>query len=293
MALKSKRISLNDYAELCQRGDVAPNYHPSFVDYYFGTLKRAAKLVGRFDSDGRLRAAFPVVQRQVFPNPMHKRLMKDACRRLGDIGQPEMLFPVVSPEGLTSLSYFSPTTSPLLSGHVRGVRKWSLKSMAIAKTRRHKKLTHRKKAFLESGGEVWFSDSLDSRDFADIYTRLYCERWGCQMESLTYVREQIRHLYAHVFGTVLVANREPVAAQLCFSAVGENVFYVDFINSGVKIQKDNSVSYGSVMLLCSLRRAEAMADTLRKQLRYSFGYDFGPQNYKSVWTDPEATFIAF
>lgn len=292
MGLSSKYISLEEYARFCQDADLAPNYHPAFVDYYFGALERKPRIVGRFDSQGRLVAAFPVALRQVFPNAAHKRLMGEAFRKLGDIGQPEMLFPTVPAPKAASLTYLSPTTSPLLAGSIRGIGRWSLKRMAIAKARRHKKLTHRRKAFLESGGEVWFSDALDRNEFAAIYARLYCQRWGCPVESLRYVREQICHLYPHVLGTVLLANREPVAAQLCFVVVGKSLVYVDFINSGVRIQKDNTISYGSIMLLCSLRRAEAIAAGLGRRLRYSFGYYLGPESYKAVWTEPEATFVA-
>lgn len=291
MGLNSKCISIDVYSQFCGDADIAPNFHPAFVEYYFRALGRAPEIVGRFNSDDRMVAAFPVYWRQVFPSSVHKKIMGDGFCKLGDVGQPEMLFPVVSDAESVSLTYLSATTSPLLSRHVRHAGRWNLKQMAIAKKRRHKKLTHRKDAFLASGGEAWFTDVLDPKEFAEIYARLFCRRWNRKPVDLRYVQDQIRNLYPHVFGTVLFENREPVAAQLCYAAAGKSLFYVDFINSGVVVQKDNHISHGSIMMLCSLRRAEATASGMGRKLRYSFGYDFGAQSYKAVWTNPEPTFI--
>ena len=291
MGLNSKCISLDVYAQFCGETDIAPNFHPAFVEYYFEALGRTPEIVGRFNSDGRLVAAFPVYWRQVFPSSVHKKIMGDGFRKLGDVGQPEMLFPVVSDAESVSLTYLSATTSPLLSRHVRHAGRWTLKKMAVAKERRHKKLTRRKEVFLATGGEAWFTDALSANEFAEIYARLFCRRWDCEPFDLRYVQAQIRHLYPHVFGTVLFANREPVAAQLCYAAVGKSLFYIDFINSGVVVQRDNNISHGSVMILCGLKRAEATASRMGRKLRYSFGYDFGAQSYKAVWTNPEPTFI--
>jgi hypothetical protein len=118
-------------------------------------------------------------------------------------------------------------------------------------------------------------------------------RWGYPIETLTGVRDQILALYDHVFGVVLEVAGEPVAAQLCYQAVGATLLCVDFINSGVKLQDDNKISHGSIMMLTCLRRAEQNALALGKRLRFSFGYYYGDQTYKAVWTQPEPTFIGY
>ena len=100
-----KRISIEEYSEICQRTDISPNYHPNFIDYYFGTLKKKPKIIGKYDVNGQLIAASPVLLRQVFPNALHKRLLGDKYKKMGDIGQPEMLFPVSNLNQVIILEY--------------------------------------------------------------------------------------------------------------------------------------------------------------------------------------------
>lgn len=289
--MTSAKISLNDYSALCLHADISPNYHPSFIEYYFGVLKKKPQLIGKYDKQGQLIAAYPVYLRQVFPNTLHMRLLGDRGKRMGCIGQPEILFPVAPEVSMISLNYLAPTTSPLLNGIIRQVPKYSLKSMAIAQVRRHKKLTHRVKVYFETEGKAYFTDSLDKKDFAETYIRLHCERWGFSIYDFRYVKEQILHLYDNIFGVILCNNGEPVASQLCFTAAGKTIYYVDFINSGVKIEKNNNISYGSILMLLSLRRAEETALKMGKKLRYSFGYYYGDRTYKAIWARPEMTFI--
>lgn len=292
--MHSTKISLDRYREICSESDISPNYHPDFVDFYFSQLGERCKIIGRFDDQGRLIAAYPVLFGQVFPNSLHKRLLGQGSKRLGDIGQPEALFPVGTFQKKISLNYFSPITSPILKDKIRAFGKFSLKGMAIAKERKHKKLTHRKKIFLQSGGSVYFTDSIDRNDFAEIFIKLHCTRWGYSPYDLRYVREQITKLYNNIFGVILCKCDEPIAAQLCYKSVGRTLFYVDFINSGVKIEKnDNETSYGSIMMLLSLRKAEETSASIGKILRYSFGYYYGEQDYKAVWTEAEETLIGF
>lgn len=290
--MKRTEISLAEYETLCHQVDVAPNYHPRFTDYYFSRLGIRPKLIGVFDETG-LIAAFPALYGQIFPNPVHKRLLGDRFNRIGEMGQPESLFPVLPGRRKISLNRFSPTTSSLLKDSVRGLKDRQLKAMAIATERRHKKLTIRQRQFFDAGGKAYFSNELDAKTFADIYLRLHSLRWGYPIEGLQGVRAQILELYDHVFGVVLEVEGEPVAAQLCYRAVGASLVCIDFINSGVKLQDDNKISHGSVMMLTCLRRAEQDALALGKRLRFSFGYYYGDETYKAVWTQPEPTFIGF
>jgi hypothetical protein len=165
--------------------------------------------------------------------------------------------------------------------------------MAIAVERRHKKLTIRQRQFFESGGKAYFTDKLDAQRFADVYLKLHSLRWGYPVDLLQGVREQILELYEHVFGVVLEVDGEPVAAQLCYKALGARLLCVDFVNSGVILQDDNKISHGSIMMLTCLRRAEEEARSSGRKLRFSFGYYYGDHTYKAVWTQPEATFIGF
>src|SRR4030042_2115831 len=98
-----KRISLSEYTALCTQSDVSPNYSPQFVEYYFTKLNRKPVIKGKYDSTGRLIAAFPVLFLSVFPNSIHKRLLGEAFRGLGDIGQPEILIPVLPSESRFTL----------------------------------------------------------------------------------------------------------------------------------------------------------------------------------------------
>jgi hypothetical protein len=290
--MRRSRISLAEYEGICARTDVGPNYHPRFTDYYFSRLGMRPKLIGVYDDDG-LAAAFPSLYGQVFPTPVHKRMLGERFHRIGEMGQPEGLFPVLPGRRNISLNRISPTTSNLLRDSVRGLKGRQLKAMAIAIERRHKKLTKRQQEFFGSGGKVYFTDELDSKSFAEVYLRLHSLRWGYPIESLTGVRDQILALYDHVFGVVLEVGDEPVAAQLCYKAAGATRLCVDFVNSGVKLQDDNKISHGSIMMLTCLRRAEQDARAQGRQLRFSFGYYYGDQTYKAVWTQPEPTFIGY
>lgn len=290
--MRRSRISLAEYESLCARTDAAPNYHPRFAEYYFSRLGIRPKLIGVHDADG-LVAAFPSLYGQVFPTPVHKRLLGGRFHRIGEMGQPESLFPVLPGSQKIGLNRFSPTTSGLLKERVRGIHGRSLTAMAIALERSHKKLTKRQREFFDTGGQAYFTTDIDARTFADVYLRLHSLRWGYPIESLTGVRDQILALYDHVFGVVLEVAGEPVAAQLCYKAVGATLLCVDFINSGVKLQDDNKISHGSIMMLTCLRRAEQDAQALGKRLRFSFGYYYGDQTYKAVWTQPEPTFIGY
>jgi Mig-14 protein len=286
------RISIDQYAQLCAQSDVSPNYHPRFIEYYGSRLKLRPKLIG-IEQGGRLVAGFPTLFGQVFPTPLHKHMLGSRFHRIGEIGQPETLFPVLDGAPLIGLNRLSLTTSALLANRVRAARWRSLRSMAIAIERRHKKLTIRQRDFFATGGTAHFTTELDAKDFADVYVRLHSLRWGYPIETLGGVRDQIIALYDHVFGLVLEYGNEPVAAQLCYKAVGHSMYCVDFINSGVKLQKDNTISHGSVMMLTSLRRAEEDARAAGKRLRYSFGYYYGDNTYKAVWAQPEPTFVGY
>jgi hypothetical protein len=290
--MRSSRISLTEYESLCARTNVAPNYQPRFAEYYFSRLGIRPKLIGIHDKHG-LVAAFPSLYGQVFPTSVHKRLLGQRFHRVGEMGQPESLFPVLDGGAPIALNRFSPTTSGLLRERVRGIRGRSLTAMAIAIERSHKKLTKRQREFFDTGGKAYFTTEIDAKAFADVYLRLHSLRWGYPIETLTGVRDQILALYDHVFGVVLEVAGEPVAAQLCYQAVGATLLCVDFINSGVKLQDDNKISHGSIMMLTCLRRAEQNALALGKRLRFSFGYYYGDQTYKAVWTQPEPTFIGY
>lgn len=291
--MSTRRISLEDYADLCAQTDYNPVFDPAFVEYYFGRLGETPRIQGKFDRLDRLVAGFPVLFLQVFPSPLHKRLLRSRAACLGNIGQPEGLFPVLPSARDVALNAISPTTSPLLRGRVRGLENRSLRRIAIAKDRRHKKVTHRRKVFLEGGGREHFTDEIPGREFAEIYARLHAERWRTPLEEQRFARQQIEALYERVYGVVLFQGDEPVAAQLCHRAVGSSLFYVDFVNAGVKLTDDHDISYGSIMMLATLRRAESDARALGKSLRFSFGYFYGSGGYKAVWADPETTFVGF
>jgi len=290
--MRSNLISLDQYYDFCLEKDISPNYHPRFIEFYFAQLGKKPKIIGRFDKHSRLITAYPVLFGQIFPNTLHKKLLGNKIRRLGDISQPEALFPVVQSAPKFSLNRFSPTTSPILNGVVKGIGNYSLKSMAIAKKAKHKSVTRARKSLFKEGAKVYFTDELDRNDFADIYTRLHGLRWGYTFDDLVYVRQQILELYDYILGGVLVNDDEPLAAHLCFKCEGRSLFYVDAVNIGVKLVHDSRTSYGSVMILSSLDKAEEISQSLGKILRFSFGYYYGPQDYKNLWTRPEKTFIA-
>jgi Mig-14 len=286
----TRRLSIDEYSELCRDADISPNYHPAFTEYYFSRLRMEPVIVGRYGRDGRLLAAFPSYLMQVFPNSAQKLLLRQFFANV-EIGQPEALFPVFSKDLGVWLHRLSPTTSCLLLGKVRSFRSRSLKAIAVARERRHKKLTLRQRSFFAEGGRAFFADQVDRADFADIYVRLHSRRWGYPKERLRGVKEQITMLYDHVFGVILEYRNEPVAVQLCYKCVGPTIMYVDFVNSGVKMAEGNVLSHGSVMMLTCLRKAEQEAAALGKQLRFSFGYYYGDNTYKAVWAEPQPTFV--
>lgn len=290
--MRRAHITLDRYYDICMKADISPNYHPDFIDFYFTKLKKKPKIVGKFDRHGQLIAAYPVLFGQIFPNPLHKRLLNQKFKNLGDIGQPEILFPVLHSDKKLSLNCFSPVTSPILYSKVRRFRRYSLKSIAIAKKTKHKNATRSQRQLFNDGGKVYFSDQIEKKDFADIYIKLHCQRWSRSPNDFKSLRDQIFILYDHIQGSILTLNNEPIAAQLCFKMEGQRYYYVDFINIGVK-PHDKKQSFGSVIMLLSLRKAEEQAQSIGKHLRFSFGYYYGPQDYKNLWADHEPTFIGF
>lgn len=296
-SIKSSKISLNQYYDFCLNADISPNFHPDFVEFYFGQLRRKPRIIGRFDNHGQLIAAYPVLYGQIFPNTIHKRLLGKQAIKLGDIGQPEALFPVARFAPKFSLNRLSPTTSPLLRRIVKSRWNYSLKSIAIAKKAKHKSAIRAQKIFLKEGGKIFFTDEggIDINDFADIYIKLHSKKRGYSDYDLRYIRNQIIKLSQHFFGGVLIKDNEPFAAHLCFKCEGKEIYYVDAINIGIKkIEKPKWYeSYGSILLLASIRKAEERSQALGKTLRYSYGYYYGPTDYKNQWAQPEKTYIAF
>jgi hypothetical protein len=291
--MRSTLISLDKYYEICSQADISPNYHPKFVEFYFAQLRKKPKIISRINKQGQVIAAYPVLYGQIFPNSLHKRLLRQNSRKLGDIGQPEALFPVVHSGEKFSLNCLSPTTSPLISSLVRKLPNYSIKNIAIAKQSKHKRLVRAQKSFFSKGGKVYSTEELDKNDFADVYLSLHAQRWGYATEDLRCLHEQILNLYEQVDGGILVKNKEPVAALLCYKAEGKTIYYVDAINLGVKLGDDRRFSYGSIMLLSNLRRSEEIAHYLNKKLRYSYGYHYGARDYKNLWAYPEKTYGSF
>ena len=291
LAGRRRSITLEEYAELCARCTVSAAYAPEFVQFYFSRLGLRPQLVGVLDRYGTLVAAFPSLYRMVFPTHFHRKLLGKSAARLGDFGQPESLFPILPEAGRVTLGHLSPTTSVLLAGRINAVGQRSLRLVAIATDRRHKKLSARARAFAAEGGQAHFTDEISPAEFAEAYVDLHCRRWGYPRSHLLPVREQIVALYPHVHGVLLTMRGRPVAVQLCWRHVGPKLYYVDFINAGVERTDDNTISYGSVMMLLSLRRTQEQAKARGCVLRFSFGYLSSDNAYKAVWTDPEPTFI--
>jgi len=286
-------ISLDQYSDFSANTDISPNYHPDFLDYYFAQLGIRPHIIGCFDDAAGLVAAYPTVLHSVFPNPLHKRVLPSKMHRLGDIGQPEILFPIMWTREKVRLNSFAPTTSPLLEGIVRTVRTLCFRKIAIAGPLSPQRIAKTDKSMILEHGRVFFTDDMKADEFADIYIRLHCERWARPPEDFVYVRQQILTLHKHLLGAVLFFHNDPVAAILTFAVLGKNTLYVDFINSGVKIRKTSRASAGSIILLKCLSRAQQMADAYGKSLRFSLGYQYGDDSYKRLWGSSQNTLVAF
>jgi hypothetical protein len=289
---RNRGLSLEQYSDLCARSPISAAFAPEVVQYYFSRIGARPRFIGLYDRSGSLVGAFPSLYRLVFPSAMHKRLLGKRAAKLGDFGQPEALFPVLPEARGLALNHLSPITSALLQGRVRQLAKKSLRRMAIAKERKHKKLSARARAFAQEGGATHFIDDLSPTEFADTYLDLFCRRWNYPVSDYQDVRAQIVALHPHLHGTLLTMKGEPVAAQLCCRHVNAHLYYVDFINAGVQKTDDNAISYGSIMMLLSLRHAENQAKTRGVPLRFSFGFTYSDSDYKAVWADPEPTFVA-
>jgi len=283
---RDRKLTLTAYADLCARCDVSVSAAPEFVAYHFSTLGLAPELVP-LRRDGCLVGSFPSLYRSVFPTNVHKRFLGKSFLKLGDIGQTESLFPLLPVDRPVSLYHFSPTTSPLLTGRVRDWRHKTLISIGIAKAKVDKRTIALTEKFVSGTGNIHASSEMSAREYADIYINLHGKRWGYQPGDLADVRRKIIALYPHVYGTVLVNHGEPVAAELCFRHVGHSMFYVDFVNAGVKHEQGSY--YGNIMMYSCLRRAQLEAQSLTKTLRHTFGYPYEP--YKKIWAEFPPTFV--
>lgn len=286
-------LSLAQYDEFCRSQDVGACYAADMCAYYFAEMKRPARIIGRYDRDGRLVAAYPSLYGQLFPNTLHKRLLGKRFQRVGDIGQPEGLFPVRRDGPRLRLYCLSPVTSGLLANRVGAVTRRALRKLVIAKHTDHTRDSRKLRSFLANGGCAVRAEEIDRREFADVYVRLHCARWNYPPDDFRHVRQQIIALYEHVHGTLLLDRGEPVGAHFCLKHVGGTLFHVESVNIGVKPHSHDDPPYGSLLLLASLRSAEQLAAELGKTLRWNYGYWYGQGDYKSRWGDPEESFVAF
>lgn len=277
----------------CETTDISPNYHPDFLLYYADRLGFQPKLIGYFNKNTGLFAAYATLYQSIFPNPLHNRLMPNRMRVLGAIGQPEILFPMSANAPKINLNCLSPVTSPLLHNRVRSFRDISLRKISIAKTPSRKRILNAEKSLNIENGTLLSAAELDPKEFAKIYTQLHAERWGTPLEDLAHVNQQIISLYNHVVGGILLFGGEPVAALLAFGVSCKNIVYVDFVNSGVKLRKTPRASPGNILLLNCITRAENLAKSQGKKLRFSLGYVYGSGSYKEQWGISEKTFVAF
>ena len=291
--LRSRRLSLTEYSDFCANKDLSPALQPALTDYYFNQLGRKPAIIGRCDSDGRLVAAYPTLYGQVFPNVIHKRLLGKGAAKLGDFGQPETLIPLESTPAKISLNRLSPMTSALLKGRVREWPRRSLRSMAISRQKSGRNPRQAAGQFLRGGGVAHFTSELDRDDFADILVRLYSQRWNRHPDELRYVADQVRSVYEHVFGCVLVDQGEPAAVLMCHIAHGRTLDCIDAILTATKPAERKRMSYGSILYFMAATRAEEMAAAARRELRYSYGFISGPSDYKNLWANAEPTFIAY
>jgi len=214
-------------------------------------------------------------------------------RLLGDIGQPEILIPILSGSPPFHLNCFSPVTSPLHRGNVRSFRNISLRKISIAKSLSGQRSQKVEKSLATENGTLLFAPDLHPHDFADIYTSLHAARWGLSADDLTHVTQQIVSLYKYVQGGVLLFNGEPVAALLAFAVSCKSILYFDFVNSGVKLKKTSRASAGTILLLKCISRAQELAGSEGKVLRFSLGYEYGDESYKRQWGVAEDTFLAY
>jgi hypothetical protein len=286
-------ISLSDYRMLCNTTDISPNYHPDFLEYYSDRLGFRPKIIGCFHKKTGLFAAYPTLFSSVFPNPLHSRIMPKQMRALGDIGQPEILFPMSNFSPKVNLNCLSPVTSPLLHGSVRKYRDLSFRNIAIAKPPSSQRIRNAEKSLAVENGTLLSTWEMDPRDFASIYLTLHAERWGRSLESYADVAHQIISLYKHVYGGVLLFGGEPVAALFAFCVSCKNIQYIDAVSYGVKLKKTRRTSAGSILLINFITRAETLAKAKGKKLRFSLGYIYGNASYKNQWGNAEATFVAF
>jgi hypothetical protein len=291
--MKSRHISLNEYSDFCVDKDISPTYSPALADYYFTQLGRKPQILGRFDSAGRLIAAYPTLFGQVFPNALHKRLLGEDVRKLGDFGQPEALIPVAAAAGRIALNRLSPITSPLLKGALRSLGQYSVRSVAIARAKTKSSMPQMVRAFFRGGGKAYFTQELDKEDFAEVRVRLYSRRWNRDPHDLRYVVDQIRALYEHVFGCVVEHEGEPAAVMMTFMASGRSICYFDAVLTATKPADNKRTSYGSVLYFTTANKAKEISQAAGKALRYSYGYMYGPRDYKHLWATPEPTFIAY
>jgi len=283
---RDRKLTLTAYADLCAQSDVSVSAAPEFVAWHFSALGIAPKLVP-LRRNGSIVGAFPSLYRTVFPTNVHKRFLGKSFPKLGDIGQTETLFPLLPIDRPVGLNHFSPATSPLLAGRVRAWRKKSLISIGIAKKKVDKRTIALTEKFAAGTGKIFASTEMSPAEFADIYLDLHGKRWGYPPGEMVEIRKKIIALYPHVHGTVLTNRDEPVAAQLCFRHVGRSIFYVDFVNTGVK--HEEGAYYGNILMYSGLRRAQLEAESSNKTLRFTFGYPY--EAYKKIWAEFQPTFV--
>jgi hypothetical protein len=123
--------------------------------------------------------------------------------------------------------------------------------------------------FLAQGGEVHKVTDLSTDDFHDMYSELFYARRNKAAEE-----GQTRHFLKNVddilFGSYLSLNGEPCATQLITKTEDSTTVYLDYINSGRKMNVTD-FSLGTICMWENIKNAFEYAESLNKKLRFSFG----------------------
>ena len=248
------------------------------------------QIYGKVLNNGTLAAAFPALFRIVFPSTLHKKIFGFYFNRLGDIGQPEGLFPVADVVLKINLSFLSPFTSPVIAPRLRSLNSKSLRTVGISKHSRHRNPKRLRNAFFREKGKIIFTSEIDRYDYSNLMMKIYSDERSLDRRKASYIKNQIQHLYDITLGCILMKDDEPVAGVFTLACESSKLYCVEGI---LLANQKEKISYGGIALLSVKEKALEIAQKAKKELRYSYGFIYNPNDYKKLWTEPEKTTIAY
>lgn len=274
-------IGREDYASAWSRFGGSVATHPDIVERLAGLAKIPVKYLGWYEGE-QLVAAIPCWGHHL---ALSKKVLKSSGkRRLFDLGDAKVILPVAD-QACVPVRHKTAYVLPLKNAGITTLRKQS-DELAIARSpesyKRKWKYNMRRSLRLlrEAGGDVQPISAFDVAERARIYADLFFRRWGFEAPGKPTLVEVFDLLQEFMAGSVIMLKGEPIAIQVIYRVEAPKWISMEYINGGFDPAHEQ-LAPGSVLMFVNTQAAWEEAQTLNKELYYSFGR--AGCEYKDIW----------